>query len=67
MSGDWRVGDRVQLWLPDKGRRRDQLVTGTVTGVDDGPRPGVRVELDREVNGVTDCYATHRELAPAEG
>jgi hypothetical protein len=26
--------------------------------------PGVRVDLDREVNGVRDCYATHGELRP---
>lgn len=24
--------------------------------------PGVRVDLDKPVNGVTDCYATHAEL-----
>jgi hypothetical protein len=42
-------------------------VHGTVRAVDlPGQPPGVKVDLDREINGVWDCYATHRELRPEE-
>ncbi len=67
----WKPGDRVIVRLPDKSLRRrrggaipDVDVHGTVRAVDDGPRPGVRVDLDREINGVRDCCATHSELRP---
>ncbi len=67
----WQVGDRVIVRLPDRslergrgGSIRQADVHGTVCGIDDGSRPGVRVTLDREVNGIRDCYATHRELRP---
>lgn len=61
---DWKPGDRVIVRLPDRSAymKRDVDVHGTVRAVDDGSRPGVRVDLDREVNGVRDCYATHSEL-----
>lgn len=63
----WQPGDRVIVRLPDRsapyGRRVD--VHGTVRAVDEPDLPpGVRVDLDREVNGVRDCYATHGELRP---
>lgn len=64
---DWKPGDRVIVRLPDRSayRKRDVDVHGTVREVDPpGSRPGVRVDLDREVNGVRDCYATHGELRP---
>ena len=62
----WQPGDRVIVRLPDKSLPygRDADIHGTVREVDTGSRPGVRVDLDREVNGVRDCYATHRELRP---
>ena len=67
----WKPGDRVIVRLPDKSLRvgtsgrRQVDVHGTVREVDPpGLRPGVRVDLDREINGVRDCYATHRELRP---
>ena len=61
----WKPGDRVIVRLPDKsapyGRRVN--VHGTVLEVDEPDLPrGVRVHLDREVNGLHDCYATHGEL-----
>ena len=67
----WQPGDRVIVRLPDRSLPRGQGgsirladVHGTVRAVDDGGRPGVRVDLDREVNGVRGCYATHSELRP---
>ena len=64
----WKPGDRVTVRLPDRslprgqgGSIRQADIHGTVRAVDDG---GVCVDLDREVNGVRDCYATHRELRP---
>lgn len=70
----WRPGDRVIVRLPDKsaprmrgGVLREVDVHGTVRAVDDGSRPGVSVDLDREVNGLRDCYATHSELRPEDG
>lgn len=68
----WQPGDRVIVRLPDRNLRqggsgfREVDVRGTVLAVDDGGRPGVRVALDREVNGVRECYATHSELRPEE-
>lgn len=59
----WSPGDRVQLVLADKSaRNRDVLVSGTVTEVDPPGMPGVRVRLDRLINGVDNCLATHQEL-----
>lgn len=66
----WKPGDRVGACLPDRdaSRRRGgatglSWVSGTVREVDSPGLPrGVRVDLDREVNGVRDCYATHSEL-----
>jgi len=67
----WQPGDRVIVRLPDRRRRqggsgfREIDVHGTVREVDPpGLRPGVRVDLDEEVNGVRTCYATQRELRP---
>jgi hypothetical protein len=65
---DWRPGDRVEVWLPNRGRPRgggfvSQWFSGTVRQVDPPEQPpGVNVDLDREVNGVQACYATHAEL-----
>ena len=64
----WQPGDRVIVRLPDKsapyGREAD--VHGTVREVDlPGQPPGVKVDLDREINGVQDCYASHSELRRA--
>ena len=64
----WKPGDRVTIILRDDARRgRGVLrvpVNGTVTAVDEeGLPPGVRVQLDRTVNGADNCYATHRELS----
>jgi hypothetical protein len=70
--GPWRPGDRVIARLPagqatGYGRRHAD-VHGTVRAVDEpGLPPGVRVDLDDEVNGVRDCYATHGELRPEAG
>jgi hypothetical protein len=63
----WAPGDRVRLVLPDNvgnlGRKgADYWFTGTVREVDSESHPGVRVDLDEVVNGVTDCYASHAEL-----
>jgi hypothetical protein len=63
----WAPGDKVQVLLPDRGglkgyRGRMCWFTGTVRDVDTGPCPGVRVDLDYPVSGVSDCYATHAEL-----
>jgi hypothetical protein len=73
----WKPGDRVIVRLPDRNLRqggggyRSVDVHGTVRAVDlPGLRPGVKVDLDREINGVQTCYATHRELrreVPGEG
>ena len=57
----------MQVFLPDrfgiKGiRGRMQWFPGTVRDVDSGSRPGVGVDLDEPVNGVSDCYATRAEL-----
>ena len=67
----WKPGDRVIVRLPDRMLRQGGAgfrvvdVRGTVREVDSpGLHPGVRVDLDREINGVRDCYATHRELRP---
>lgn len=61
----WHPGDRVIVRLPDEQLRRHVDVHGTVRVVDSpGHRPGVVVDLDEEVNGVPDCYATHGELQP---
>ena len=69
----WQPGDRVIVRLPDKQRgsgirggvSRDVDVHGTVREVDlPAQPPGVKVDLDREINGVRDCYATHGELRP---
>lgn len=68
----WQPGDRVIVRLPDGfipgGYRKREIDThGTVRAVDeDGMPRGVRVDLDREVNGVRDCYATHSELRPED-
>ncbi len=72
MPDAWKPGDRVIVRLPDKSLKRGRGggilevdVHGTVREVDlPGQPPGVKVDLDREVNGVRDCYATHRELRP---
>jgi hypothetical protein len=67
----WKPGDRVIVRLPDKSPpavgtgSRQVDVHGTVREVDlPGLTPGVKVDLDREINGVRDCYATHGELRP---
>jgi len=67
MAEHWKPGDRVIVRLPGgrpTGRGRHHVdVHGTVRAVDlPGQRPGVKVDLDREINGVRDCYATHREF-----
>jgi hypothetical protein len=64
---NWKPGDRVQVELPrgHTGRRGSSRawVRGTVREVNPpGLRPGVRVDLDYPVHGVSDCYATHSEL-----
>jgi hypothetical protein len=76
---DWQPGDRVIVRLPDRSLPRGQGgsirqvdVHGTIRAVDGGVDAladasvgsGVHVDLDREVNGRRDCYATHRELRP---
>jgi hypothetical protein len=62
----WAPGDRVEVHLPytAPGRIRHQWrwFPGTVRGVNTAPHPGVHVDLDQLVNGVTYCYATHGEL-----
>lgn len=63
--GTWKPGDRVQVQLPGGQYHRMTWVTGTVRGTDEhGLPPGVRVDLDYDVMGVQDCYATHSELRP---
>jgi hypothetical protein len=67
----WKPGDRVIVRLPDKSVTygpRDIDVPGTVREIDlPGLPPGVAVDLDFEINGARDCYATHRELRREEG
>lgn len=63
----WKPGDRVIVRLPDKSAPYGRMVDvhGTVQEVDEPDLPpGVRVHLDREVNGLYDCYAAHGELRP---
>lgn len=73
MPESWKPGDRVTVRLPDSSVPRGRGVAvvpvhGTVRAVDEaGLPPGVRVDLDREVNGVRDCYATHAELMAEPG
>ncbi len=65
MTTIWKPGDRVSLVLPDKSLPwgRGVRVNGTVRAVDlPGLSRGVRIDLDREINGVRDCYATHDEI-----
>jgi len=63
MAEPWKPGDRVIVRLPDRQRKHHVDVHGTVREVDPpGLPPGVRVALDREVNGKRTCYATHSEL-----
>jgi hypothetical protein len=64
---NWAPGDRVLVELPDLDgvlgyRGRMHWFPGTVRDVDSGPRPGVRVDLDDPLNGLSDCYASHAEL-----
>jgi hypothetical protein len=64
---NWRVGDRCIVALPNRHavlRAGLVDVLAEVTGVDDGPRPGVSVRFiePRTLNGLSTCYATHREL-----
>lgn len=55
-----RIGDRVRLWIgpPKRGGWR----YGTVTGIDNGHRPGLDVTFDAPVLGQPTCYATHAEV-----
>lgn len=70
---DWQPGDRVLVRLPARGGlgakpwARWSWFAGTVREVDTGSRPGVRVDLDQMVNGLSDCYATHAELQREDG
>jgi hypothetical protein len=73
-AAGWRPGDRVEVWLPEwdaprkrGGAPRCTWISGTVRQVDPpGLQPGVSVDLDRMVNGVQTCYATHAELRAEE-
>ena len=70
-EGGWRPGDRVRVYLPERwGKAASQArwnwFPGTVREVNTGSQPGVRVDLDFPVNGVSDCYATHTELRRLE-
>jgi hypothetical protein len=63
------VGDRVVVTLPDKALPRGRggnvvqvPVSGVVSAV---THRGVTVRLDRSVNGVGSCYATHAEARRA--
>jgi len=56
-----RAYDRVRLWVGPPVRGRWEY--GTVTGAG---RDGVTINFDREVNGVTDCRATHDEVEKIE-
>ena len=60
-----RVGDRVRVWIgpPKRGGYR----YGTVTGIDDGSLPGVRITFDAPVLGQPSCYATHDETEQVGG
>jgi hypothetical protein len=64
----WAEGDRVQVCLPDRDGMQGRpgswsWFSGTVRETDPpGSRPGVVVDLDRPVNGVRSCFATHAEL-----
>lgn len=70
MAEEWQPGDRVAVRLPDYDAPRARggavvkaWIGGTVRDIDPpGLPPGVRVDLDRAVNGVCDCYAAHAEL-----
>lgn len=70
----WKPGDRVRLMLPDPAKRagtkgsKSRWFTGTVRDVDPpGHRPGVIVDLDEPVKGVSYCFATHTELQAFAG
>lgn len=61
----WKPGDRVVIDLSRHRRNEAHLlaVPGTVVAVDPPGLPaGVRIDLDFEVHGCRDCYATHSEL-----
>lgn len=62
------LGDRVWLLLRPVVAQRHGPQTrphfGTVIGIDDGPRPGVRIELDQPAL-TPFCYATHDEVHKA--
>ena len=72
-AAGWQPGDRVEVRLPVregvKGRPNSWAwFSGTVRETDPpGLPPGVRVDLDRPVNGARDCYATHAELRAEAG
>lgn len=58
----WQVGDVVIVW---PSGYEHTWVGAVVTGVDDGPRPGVSLHLAATTNGVDTAYATHDELVLA--
>lgn len=65
VEAPWQPGDRVSLVLPDKSLPwgRAVRISGTVTEVDRPGIPrGVFVHLDRFINGIDTCHATHGEL-----
>jgi hypothetical protein len=55
----WKPGDRVQV---NPTMLQGDSVLGTVREVDPHGRPGVLVDLDRPIRGLSTCTATHAEL-----
>ena len=55
----WKPGDRV--WVNPTMERSD-WVQATVREVDPDGRRGVLLDLDHQIRGLSDCFATHAEL-----
>jgi hypothetical protein len=60
---NWKPGDRV--WVNPTTERSD-LVQATVREVDPDGRPGVLLDLDHPIRGLSTCTATHAELRPID-
>ena len=55
----WQLGDRV--WV-NPTTERGGWVQATVREIDPHGRPGVLLDLDHPIRGISTCTATHAEL-----